>query len=149
MFVIFDLDGTLAIDKHREHFLLLPEKDWDAYFDACDGDDPNRPILDVVNLFRQCNELSEKHRVEIWTGRNERVRDKTIAWLKAHDVSYDALRMRGADDFRKDTEVKGDWLASCRAEGRVPDIVFDDRNSVVNWWREQGITCCQVAEGDF
>ena len=27
--------------------------------------------------------------------------------------------------------------------------VFDDRNQVVDMWRDNGITCFQVAEGDF
>lgn len=33
-------------------------------------------------------------------------------------------------------------------QGRV-EIVFDDRNSVVKMWRLLGLTCFQVAEGDF
>jgi len=27
--------------------------------------------------------------------------------------------------------------------------VFDDRDKVVKMWRNQGLRCCQVAEGDF
>ena len=27
--------------------------------------------------------------------------------------------------------------------------VLDDRNQVVKMWRENGLTCLQVAEGDF
>jgi len=28
-------------------------------------------------------------------------------------------------------------------------MVFDDRNSVVDMWRENGVRCMQVAPGDF
>ena len=29
------------------------------------------------------------------------------------------------------------------------EFVLDDRNQVVEMWRELGLTCLQVAEGDF
>jgi len=29
------------------------------------------------------------------------------------------------------------------------EFVLDDRNQVVNFWRYLGLTCFQVAEGDF
>ena len=29
------------------------------------------------------------------------------------------------------------------------DLVFDDRNKVVDMWRNRGTTVVQVAEGDF
>ena len=28
-------------------------------------------------------------------------------------------------------------------------MVFDDRNQVVDMWRQNGLTCFQVADGDF
>ena len=28
-------------------------------------------------------------------------------------------------------------------------IIFDDRQSVVDMWRSRGLTCFQVAKGDF
>jgi len=38
------------------------------------------------------------------------------------------------------------WLDECDMK---PDLVFDDRASVVTMWRENGIACAQVAAGDF
>ena len=35
MFVVFDLDGTLADDLHRQHHLEGDEPDWAAYFGDC------------------------------------------------------------------------------------------------------------------
>ena len=84
------------------------------------------------------------HRVEIWTGRSDRVREKTETWLAKHTKTFNRykpeLRMRKDGDFRPDTEVKAEWIK----EYGKPDLVFDDRNKVVNWWREQGIVCCQI-----
>ena len=55
---------------------------------------------------------------------------------------------RAEGDYRPDTEVKGEWLASC-PEGERPVLVFDDRTKTVAWWREQGIMCAQVAQHDY
>jgi hypothetical protein len=32
---------------------------------------------------------------------------------------------------------------------RKPDLIFEDRASVVAMWRSQGVVCAQVAPGDF
>ncbi len=46
MFVVFDLDGTLALTEHRASFVSGPgRKDWRAFYGACDRDGPNHPII--------------------------------------------------------------------------------------------------------
>jgi hypothetical protein len=40
-------------------------------------------------------------------------------------------------------------LGKIKADGYNPTIAFDDRNQVVKKWRELGIKCYQVREGDF
>ena len=148
---VFDLDDTLAHTAHRAHILEqeFPSESekWDTFFDACDKDSPNYHMLLLLHACIR----SEMYRVEIWTGRSERVRSKTEAWLKRYMVDYPeesiTLRMRAEGDIRRhDTEVKQDWLA---IEGDLPAVAFDDRNSVVAWWREQGVLCCQVKDNDF
>ena len=145
MRVIFDLDGTLADDTHRAHYLTDgPKKDWDAYFDACDGDAPHTHIIAVLQAL-----VHKGHIIEIWTGRSARVRDKTIAWLHWNGVPFDFLNMRPEKDFRDDTLLKAKWLEDARDCGHLPDMAFEDRARVVHMWREQGIPCCQVAPGKF
>ena len=150
MFVVFDLDGTLADDTHRQHFLDQEPRDWDGYFAACGDDTPIWPVRGLWSVLDATG-----HHVEIWTGRNDKYRDETEQWLgyyiypaayggKIH--SY-VLRMRPDGDYRHDTVVKGEWLAEC--DGGQPDLVFDDRTNSVAWWREQGITCLQVADHNF
>lgn len=147
MFYVFDLDDTLAITNHRQH-LLFEEYDSDAdkwltFFKACDKDEPNKPMIKLMQT------LSISHRVEIWTGRSDIVREKTEAWLDANIETHlfyrPTLRMRTQGDVRSDIIIKGEWIS----EHGVPDIVFDDRNKMVNWWRSQGIICCQVKESDY
>ena len=147
MFIVFDLDDTLANNAHRHHILKAEhesdEVKWSTFFDACDKDEP---VLEIVNLYQSL--IWFGHKIEIWTGRSETVRDKTDHWLMSNLPMYrycNALRMRAADDFRNDTEVKDDWIK----EYGKPDLVFDDRNHVCQWWREQGVVCCQVKESDY
>ena len=145
MFIVFDLDGTLADDTHRQHHIIGEPRDWDAYFAACGGDALVQPVATLFRALRV--HAFGKHRVEIWTGRSEKYRRETDAWLTEQQLWYDALRMRPDGDFRSDTTVKGEWLAAC-GDAR-PDIIFDDRTKSVAFWREQGITCLQVAQHDY
>ncbi len=59
------------------------------------------------------------------------------------------LYMRKAGDHRDDDKLKIEMLARVRADGFDPIMAFDDRNRVVKAWREAGIPCAQVADGDF
>lgn len=143
MFVVFDLDGTLALNEHRQHFVERPvgEKDWDAFFDACDGDTPNYPIIHTMRAL-----ALSRHRVEVWSGRTSRVMEKTRAWLNANGCAFVSVRCRAEGDHTPDHILKKQWLD---ASPQKPDLVFDDRASVVAMWRENGIVCAQVAPGDF
>ena len=147
MFIVFDLDGTLADDSHRQHHITGDVRDWDAYFAAC-GDDA--PVIPVINIFNAL--LAGEHYVEIWTGRSDAYKERTNRWLGFHGVgksnNYDyGFRMRADGDFRPDTEVKGEWLAECG--DHPPDLIFDDRTKSVAFWRSHGITCLQVAQHDY
>lgn len=142
MFVVFDLDGTLALTEHREHFLKADPKDWRGFYAACDGDAPCAEIVAMANALN-----SAGHRVEIWSGRSGEVREKTEAWLKPLGIlGMIPLKMRDEGDHQPDTKLKAAWLD---AEPTPPDLVFEDRASMVAMYRERGIRCVQVAPGDF
>lgn len=106
------------------------------------------------------------HVVEIWTGRSERVRDKTLRWLRQHmptDAEFDffgiepyfecrgtiLLRMRGVDDFTPDYKLKKQWMDESLRYHKKVNLVFEDRIRVVQMWRSQGVLCCHVGGGDF
>jgi hypothetical protein len=141
MFVVFDLDGTLALTEHRSHFLECEPKDWRGFYAACDGDRPCQPIIQAAMAF-----LCDGHRVEIWSGRSAEVEDKTRAWLREHGLENIPVRMRPTGDHQPDTTLKAGWLL---AADKAPDLVFEDRASMVAMWRSRGIVCAQVAPGDF
>lgn len=136
-FIVFDLDGTLADCSHRVP--LLPN--WDAFYSACDEDSPISPIISVYR------ELCKTHLVEIWTGRRDSEEDKTLAWFEKHDIPLPSgYRMRPDGDHRPDKKLKSQWLNEAHC---LPSLVFEDRSSVVNMYRDRGIQVCQVAPGDF
>jgi len=74
-------------------------------------------------------------------------RRDTIDLLDAFNVPYNHLRMRAAGDFTADEELKRQWIQEYKLEDII--CVFDDRTKVVNMWRDLGLTCFQVAPGDF
>lgn len=141
MFVVFDLDGTLALTKHREHFLTQEPKDWRGFYAACDLDSECKPLAKLAASL-----ALRGHRVEIWSGRSAEVEDKTNAWLRKYGLDAFPIRMRAVGDHRPDTVLKAEWLDS---EATVPDLVFEDRSSMVKMYRDRGIVCAQVAPGDF
>lgn len=144
-FVVFDLDGTLALNEHRLHFIRRDPKDWDAFFAACPQDAINR----AVRFTLEAHELAG-HRVEIWSGRSDQVRAETVAWMELHCIDPSLLtRMRPVGDHRPDVILKRCWLREARANGGAPDLVYDNRAVVVAMWREEGVPCFQVAPGDF
>jgi hypothetical protein len=57
--------------------------------------------------------------------------------------------MRKTDDNRKDCIVKKEIYETFIKDKYNVLFVMDDRNQVVNMWREQGLTCFQVADGNF
>lgn len=141
---VFDLDGTIALNDHRQHFLEGDPKDWDAFFEACDEDDPNYAI---IYLMRALNKMG--FTIYIVTGRSGNVEQKTRDWLRHNRVPYDGMAMRGKDDYRHDTKIKPMLLQSLLSDTQHVHAIFDDRNSVVEMWRDNGYQCFHVADGDF
>jgi hypothetical protein len=145
-FLVFDLDGTLALDAHRAVHLTVEPKDWDLYFSLCEHD---APALHVIEVLR---ELSYSNHIEIWSARSDQVLAPTMRWLEKHifpNCIIDRVRLRPAGDFTHDTDLKRSWLHEARAEGREVKMAFEDRARVVAMWRAEGVPCFQVAEGNF
>ena len=142
---IFDLDGTLADCTHRLKYIQDKVKDWDKFHKECVNDLPIEYTIDMLN------HLADSEDITIVTGRNDSVRAETEAWLAKHDVHYTWLAMRTSEDRRLDYVFKKEWLEGYRKDFPEDDIigVFEDRQQVVDMWREEGLICYQVNRGDF
>lgn len=145
--IICDLDGTLADCTHRQHHVQGEgKKDWKAFFATMYDDVLNKNLNDILGL------LSFKYDIYFVSARPDNYREVTKNWLLAagewEEENY-FLYMRKAGDFRADTIVKQEILDQIKAEGVEILVAFDDRSSVVQMWRDNGVFCCQVAQHDF
>lgn len=138
--VIFDLDGTLANIDHRLHHVQNGNKNWDAFYAACPDDGPKEPIIELA---RMCDDAG--HTIVISSGRSENVRVETEEWLRKHGVNYARLFMRPNQCFVPDQALKKAWLDE-GLFGSKENILFivEDRDRMVQMWRQQGLTCLQV-----
>lgn len=145
MDIIFDMDGTLMNIEHRRHHVSGDKKDWQAFKNATVRDTPYDHICDLAVMLGDVPD----NRIIICTGRNETEEWITEKQLQASGIKYDALLMRPNDDYEPDDILKQRMLKELFKVGYNPEMVFDDRDSVVKMWRDQGLKCLQVADGDF
>jgi predicted kinase len=139
---IFDIDGTLAIKGNRSPY------DWEKV-----GEDKyNQPVRDLYLALLQWRSLKEHNKILefiVMSGRDSVCRPQTEEWLEGYGMKYDHLYMRAEGDMRKDTVIKKE-IYEQHIEGKYNVLgIFDDRNQVVDMWRELGHTVFQVADGDF
>jgi hypothetical protein len=131
---LVDVDGTLALMRGRSPF------EWHRV-----GEDaPNPPVVELVRSLRAAGNA-----IVVVSGRDGVARADTQAWLARHEIPHDALFLRAAGDNRRDSIVKREIFdARIRHTWHVRGVL-DDRDQVVRMWRDLGLTCAQVAPGDF
>ncbi|MGX1786859.1 phosphatase domain-containing protein [Bosea sp. NPDC055332] len=140
MFVVFDLDGTLADIRHRVHHVRSARPNWESFFAECVDEVPNIPVVNALRAH-----IFAGDRVEIWSARSDVVRLETEAWLWRQGIDPRRLvHMRAKGDNTPDVVLKRHWLMQLHETER-PDVVYDDRQRVVDMWREEGVACFQVA----
>lgn len=158
--IICDLDGTIANIEHRLHYIKGPKKDWDSFNKACVDDTVNKDVREILwNLYDKGRWEKFKdglkgsaRKVYFFSGRSEAVRKETEEWLHKYVVSPSMcddekrpnLFMRKEGDFRNDVEVKRDMLHELCITPEEVLCILDDRQGVVDMWREEGFRCLQV-----
>lgn len=138
--VLFDFDGTLCDITHRLPLIKQENPDWDQFFRHCVFDEPKENIIALARALGGAG-----HKIHIVSGRSNLVMNESCAWLNKHGVPYDAITMRHNGDHTPDDKLKRGWLRG-GSLGPREDILFaiDDRQRVVDMWREEGLTCLQV-----
>ncbi|MFM9611905.1 phosphatase domain-containing protein [Streptomyces niveiscabiei] len=117
---VFDLDNTLADTAHRQRFLQGARRDWAAFFAAA-PDDP--PLPEGVALALSTAEECE---IVYLTGRPERCRRDTLAWLERHGLPEGDVHMRRNDDRRPARQTKLELLRKFARRREVRVLVDDD-----------------------
>ena len=132
---IFDLDGTLSDNRHREHLIEGEDKQWREYRSKCAQDAP------VHKTVSKLNELSMTYEIIILTCRSDEVKEKTIEWLDNNEVNYDRLIMLPEGRWNvKDSDFKKDELRMLEN----PVIAFDDKKMNCRMFLEQGLETYRV-----
>lgn len=135
--ILCDLDGTLALIHDRSPY---DAKDCDI------KDLPNTPVIETIKAHNRSGRV-----IIFCSGREDKYRPETVRFIEKHLgplFLYD-LHMRKTDDFRKDSIIKEEIYKE-HIEGKYNVLcVLDDRDQVVQYWRSIGLTCFQVAPGNF
>jgi hypothetical protein len=149
---VIDLDGVVADLRHRLHHLDA-KPDWDAFFAGI----PNDPVLAEGRAV--LDRLAPDHEVVYLTGRPERARAATEAWLRRHRLPQGRLIMRSERD-RRPARVTKPGLLRRIADGRRIAVVVDDDPQVcaaltrAGWpvlvadWMDRPETLIAAQEGD-
>lgn len=138
--IICDLDGTLCHLNGRNPY--------DA--STCGDDTKNQPVVDLVSRY------NSTHKIIFVSGRKDTWRDETNEWIldnipavqKISSLGFH-LYMRKEGDDRKDSLIKEEIFNAYVRDQYYIDFVLDDRQQVVDMWRRLGLTCFQVAPGNF
>jgi len=88
-------------------------------------------------------------KIIIVSGRDSVCRKETEDWLLENGILYDELFMRGENDMRKDSIIKREIYENYIKDKYNVMLVVDDRQQVVDTWREMGMKVAQVEPGDF
>lgn len=143
--IIFDVDGTIADVEHRRHFVSGDNKDWKNFRLATVDDTPMQWVCDIAKRY-----IKQGDHVAFFSARNESEREITEKQIRDWiGDGHKGIFLRPNGDYRPDEEFKADLADAFEKMGGKIDLVFDDRDKVVQMWRQRGTTVVQVAEGDF
>jgi hypothetical protein len=107
--------------------------------DSCD-----ETVAEIVRLHNDVG-----YKILIVSGRDSVCKDISEKWLDDNNIPYDFIFMRPEGDSRKDSIIKLELFNNYIRGNWNVKFVLDDRRQVVDVWRELGLKCLQVAEGDF
>lgn len=133
--VIFDLDGTLAFNNNGRSFYNPAEFLTDEVSDV---------VKELLMFYKQYS-----YEIIIVSGRGMEGLEESKEWLHNNEIPFDRILLRGFNDYRKDHIVKTEIYNNFIKDKFYVKAVYDDRDSVVDMWRELGLKCLQVERGDY
>lgn len=119
-YAVVDIDGVLADVRHRLHHVEQRPKNWGAFFAAADSD------LLLAEGAAVVKRLAVDHTIVYLTGRPERLRAQTLAWLRRFKLPEGDLIMRQDGDRRPARLTKIGLLQRLAKRGQVSVLVDDD-----------------------
>jgi hypothetical protein len=120
------------------HFIEQPKKDWKSFFNHCNEDSVIEPVRELINM------LKTKYMIIILTARPDISKEATVKWLDDNNIEYDALFMRGKNDYRKSPVVKSDLIEEMKCHDYIPVYAIEDRDDCIDMFNSLGIFTLKV-----
>lgn len=132
---MLDIDGVVADVRHRLH--LVSPTTWREFFAAAADDSLLEPGADLAHR------LARRYSIVWMTGRPERTRGQTLAWLNQHGLPPGRLFMHPerSQDARSSREIKREQVVALRSSGESLVVAVDDDPRVVTELRAEGLHC--------
>ena len=140
--IICDIDGTVANNLHRQHF-LTKKKDWHNFFNNLDKDQPILKIIEKINKLD-----GDGFEIIFITGRPEKYRFSTTAWLEKFFQFDIKILMRADKDRRNKVDIKKELFKKNFKSSKVY-MVFENDDELCALWQSLGLKVFKVNESDF
>jgi len=158
-FLSVSVAECLRRDEGRDVLKRVGRKVIMNQWDRVGDDKPNKPVVQLVEWIFDYSKLAYEYatpascpdglKIIFMSGRSAVCRTETERWLAGEGFWDFELFMRPEGDNRKDSEIKLELFNAHVRDKYNVQLVLDDRNQVVQLWRNLGLTCLQVADGDF
>jgi acid phosphatase class B len=147
--LITDIDGTIACNVHRQHYLKGDKKDWESFYNEMGDDIPYSDTISLIESFAKRYELD----IVFITGRSEKYRDLTHQWIKKffeYPPTHMTVLMRKDKDFRPAHQIKEEYLKRLQTKCVILGV-FEDDDKCVQMYRKNGVTCyqCRDSQEEF
>lgn len=124
--ILYDLDGTMALNDHRSYY---------DYSDKVKLDKVNIVLRTIVSVLRNLTPI----KMIAVSGRSDCCKQWTEEWLIDKFIPHDELYMRKEGDNRSDVIVKKE-IYDIYIKGKYSvAFVLDDRKSVLQMWKDEGL----------
>lgn len=142
MHVVIDIDGTVANNRHRAHYVENGQRDWDSFLrpDLVLKDTLIPGAKKVIEKF-----IELKYEVIFVTGRHEPLRDATMRWLQeklGFDANDNNLLMRPAGNMMNAATYKREQVIALKRERYIHGrgfIFIDDDVKTLPMFAEHGL----------
>jgi phosphoglycolate phosphatase-like HAD superfamily hydrolase len=127
---VFDIDGVLADNLGRKHFLELKEADWKGFFAAC-LDDNELPAAELLRTLY----FDLDYKIILLSSRPESNRELTQEWLIKMGIPYDELIMKGNNTtYKLGGEKQDTWktekINKLKKKYKIMFIFEDDYSNI-------------------
>ena len=134
--IICDIDGSYLKIGNRSPYDATK---------SLEVDKPNWPVINTIRLYYDAG-----YKIIFCTGREQKYEAITRSFIEKYSPNMEYVIFTRKDgDFRKDSVVKEEIYHNCIEDKYNIEFIMDDRSMVVSAWRSLGLTCFQVAPGDF